>query len=1450
MAAPTIDFGSIRAHNGSVQRGFEELVVGLIPWLDDEVEDRSVVRHGNPDGGVEAYVEFEDGTIRGWQAKYFFAIGDVQLRQMKESFEAALASSPGLNRYTFVLPMNLPAGTHGKSAKEKLNGAFAAWQAQAADAGRTIEIGFVGESELIRVLTREEHVGNVFYWFDKRLLFSDDWLRRRFNQARNTAGPRYTEEVNVEVPTRFAFEGLGLTETFKAELAERINMLARAVRRWHASADESGLGPDIDADVGRVAPVAERLLTSWQDPTAGGGTSPSWTPVLAAISDLQQPLDGLLAKLYDYESAEADDHRASFQASVRGSNNPVADLRFRAEELYRASSRLEDFIDSPPARLVSDRALFLTGEWGTGKTHLLCDVTAQRLADGRPTVLLLGEELDDRSPRDAILGVLELLDLTMSQFLATLDASGRVAGCRALLALDAVNDVPGRQQTRGFLGALAAEVNKHSHLALAVSCRSSYVSEVLPQTPGRSGPSDFGFMELEHIGFAGLEIEAASAFFDHWDLEIPDFPLLMPEYSNPLFLKLLCTTLSLRSERTLPRGSVGVTELFSGYLAAVNKLLAGSSRCDFRADKDLVGRAVRGVAELMIRENADHLSTAQFDEICAELLPNRPWSNSLAKGLIDESVFVLDWRRDGEVVRLGYQRLGDHLQAAWLLEALDDEDLQSRVAELAETPWSFGQTPGLLEALAVQLPETWSRELFELVDDPQSPVVQDAVLRSLAWREPQHCGGTELSRYLNSITRRRRDVHDPVLEARLQQAFHPNHPFNAHTLDQLLRRMRLPARDAYWTLHINSCAPRTGAIYRIINWALSPQQKSASAPVAWLASLTLTWCLAASNRGLRDQATKALVALLRERLPLLTRLIDHFREVDDPYVSERLFAVAYGCALASSDQRRLRDLAECVYRQVFSDGVPVPHIMARDYARGIIECALHRGASSANINPESCRPPHHSTWPVRIPTREVLEARAPRATHRHLWFSLGEMGDFNRYEVAPAVRQFVAPDQRRRRRERRERFKNKANAPRTGRSGDPRIDAILASLGELERTRPDPVPNTPIMWNSDEASRWILRRVLELGWTPARFGAYDDFVATHDRHAPIDRTERIGKKYQWIALHELSAKIADHCKYVRLYDDDADRFAGPWQLSLRDIDPSLATQPSSQPDRRAKVAWWQPWPAGLGPFDDDEARTQWLQGERDAPQAGELQSLLSVCDPQDSRWLTLFAMYDWEESPTPQAAAAMSDRADQWLQIRSYLIPRSSYRQFWQWAKQQDWYGRWMPEGATTLDIYQGEWAWHPAASGFPTSPCPIEGGEEQIGAAPAQVVPTWAEFTWEGDAAYERPVHRAIPSMGLMSRANLNWHPPHTSFAGPNQEIVIRDPSAQGIGPNALVAHEDQMRAFLDQQDLALIWTALGGRNVRAEQPREHSILSISGVGALESSESSIQVSLRTKLH
>ena len=93
-----------------------------------------------------------------------------------------------------------------------------------------------------------------------------------------------------------------------------------------------------------------------------------------------------------------------------------------------------------------------------------------------------------------------------------------------------------------------------------------------------------------------------------------------------------------------------------------------------------------------------------------------------------------------------------------------------------------------------------------------------------------------------------------------------------------------------------------------------------------LCSIPLAWMFTTSNRFLRDRATKALISLLTDQLDAATRLVDRFSDVDDPYVVERIYAVAYGVAMRSHDAIGVGKLSSLVYERVFSNGTPPAHI--------------------------------------------------------------------------------------------------------------------------------------------------------------------------------------------------------------------------------------------------------------------------------------------------------------------------------------------------------------------------------------------------------------------------------------------------------------------------------------------------------------------------------------------
>ena len=57
----------------------------------------------------------------------------------------------------------------------------------------------------------------------------------------------------------------------------------------------------------------------------------------------------------------------------------------------------------------------------------------------------------------------------------------------------------------------------------------------------------------------------------------------------------------------------------------------------------------------------------------------------------------------------------------------------------------------------------------------------------------------------------------------------------------------------------------------------------------------------------------------------------------------------------------------------------------------------------------------------------------------------------------------------------------------------------------------------------------MMQRIINLGWTLERFGKFDRYVTRSGRGGrEANKAERIGKKYQWIAFHELLARLSDN----------------------------------------------------------------------------------------------------------------------------------------------------------------------------------------------------------------------------------------------------------------------------------------------------------------------------------
>src|SRR5690606_13606343 len=102
-------------------------------------------------------------------------------------------------------------------------------------------------------------------------------------------------------------------------------------------------------------------------------------------------------------------------------------------------------------------------------------------------------------------------------------------------------------------------------------------------------------------------------------------------------------------------------------------------------------------------------------------------------------------------------------------------------------------------------------------------------------------------------------------------------------------------------------------------------------------------------------------------------LIDEFKDVNDAYIIERLYAAIYGARTQSINGNS--DLSQKIYDLYFENGTPPVHFMTRDYLRKYLEFSIIKG-DLFSYDSTKIAPPYKSVWSFEsIMTEEELKSK-------------------------------------------------------------------------------------------------------------------------------------------------------------------------------------------------------------------------------------------------------------------------------------------------------------------------------------------------------------------------------------------------------------------------------------------------------------------------------------------
>lgn len=1088
---------------------------------------------------MEAVWIMPDGKKWGLQSKYFEVFDASKKPQLKNSLDSAIRNHQEINRYTFVFPIQLsgPTATNTKKPRSGshvlLSRWIDEWSKELASKGKNISIDYWDSTELSgRFQEIDSSGGRRHYWFDETIL-SKDWFTQHLEDATAQAGNRYTPELSLYVPLLGVLEAFGLTAIFEKESRKSLKELIRLQetlfkmpqisersQAWGGPPIPSDLKPKVQIASKKLKNISRRIHDFLNNPDAP--LDQDYIEELNSLIELLRECEpNLLAQLQEQYGEAADSPGFRQYLAEHRNSFPAENL----DSIRQAIYALESFCDGDIGKKLTyagSKNMLVRGPAGIGKTHALVDYALSRSQRNLRSIILFGEDFSADEPWYRIGAKLGLgTSIGRDELIAILEAAAEASGGKLVLIIDALNETePNRQKWKAWYPVLTEQIGRTENLKLLVSCRDVYLSETLPDWT--KIPNQL------HNGFVGREYEVVPRFFDHYGLEKPAFPIFQTEFGNPLFLHFLCQSLKSHGLNSVPLGGVGFSRVVEEFLNAKNQSIA--SDLNYHQGERKVHLAVEDLAKQMNSNQTQRLTIEVAKEAVTKSCPNLELSTKLFDALEKESIIAVlpgGQSRFGQsqnyIVRFIFERLTDHLRATNYLSDVRKEDIGSLfksegVLSYAVTDAdSLAENRGILESLSILLPERYGLELPEVVDQPAiSPHLEEVVLGTLDWRLPESFSkSTDV--ILQNAFQKPATISQAV-SALLSASARPGHPFNADRLHRILRSHPLSLRDAYWPLSIHELFEANGKAKQVINWALESNLESLEIESARLWATTLAWFCAASDRRVRDRATKALVRVSLSQPQILPRIVAQFANCDDDYVRERVLVSTLGALLLRREPTVISKVSIEVWDRFFSDSNEIPlHASIRDHARLILELALDMDVLPPSACPDRFRPPYSSDWPMKLPSQEDVQpflddkSRYPIQMNLDVQFGMARGTDFARYKIDTYV-----------------------------------IRRFEDSEGILDRSG---------------ILRWFLKSAADIGYPCERnLAAYYDHLMNEKYGAGRGRVgwaERIGKKYYWILLNRLLGQISDHLPLSRSWGDARTTDVSPIQaLSLRDIDPT------------------------------------------------------------------------------------------------------------------------------------------------------------------------------------------------------------------------------------------------------------------------------------------------------
>jgi len=335
-------------------------------------------------------------------------------------------------------------------------------------------------------------------------------------------------------------------------------------------------------------------------------------------------------------------------------------------------------------------------------------------------------------------------------------------------------------------------------------------------------------------------------------------------------------------------------------------------------------------------------------------------------------------------------------------------------------------------------------------------------------------------------------------------------------------------------------------------------------------------------------------------------------------------------------------------------------------------------------------------------------------------------------------------------------------------------------------------------YDKPRSQAWLVKRVLDLGWMAQRFNVFDNHLRGHSG----DRLEieRIGKKYQRIALDELLARLSDNLHHIGYWPAEVTPYRNTVnQPFMRDCDPSIIPPPVTFEGE----IWWgevETKLAGIPPSD----LAAWVRSDQDVRCSSDL---FQCQDTEQRPWLMLYGHFS-------QADGDIGERRyESWSRVTSVLV-RKAERQ----SVLDAIHGRHIsdPSGHLPPDFtnegYYGEFPWRHS---WPDAASGVDNERSGLLHGMSVIFPV-IRYQWEGHLDMSMgSVSSHLPSRWLCGQMDLSAKPEHPGvFIGGDAQIVFQDPAVFSDQRGVALIDRSTFLNFIENSEWDCLWLVGGEKN------------------------------------